>query len=459
MKINLLAFAAAAAVLLSGCGSSDQSSDQSSDSSSRIVTASKQTTTSKTTTISKATTTYKTTAASKTTARSVTEQKTDPVSTKAVIGNVTDDSQPVKKNSSDSTVRDRTPRFGEYNETTVNVSAKGSYTEMDSIDYYYNTIDDFHKFMYIAMYDVCIHGGQKDYKAYINIPQELIWDFSDDFYMTFACLMDDYPEFYYFDEQAGLSWDYADKNPNNGYYRVYIYQSEDFPKFEKEQEELKAAAADFLADIDLTGSEYDVALRVHDKLLDTVVFDETEKEENDSKDFKYVQTAYGALVNHKAVCEGYADALSYLLRWCGIMCLPIEGSAGSGSTYDEAMENASSGYHAWNLMRLDGKFSETDPSWDDFKEDDYSKYTLSLIKKVPGLLEKSKHIYWNISIPEMRDLRLRDEFIYYTDSDGKTYSLAHDCVIHLRSNDPRCPYYSNSGSYNYKALADMLPEK
>ena len=456
MKKELLSALLAAALMLSGCGSTDTGDaalpwgkdDSSSQSSAATQTTARQTTK------AASATTGSTTAKVTTAAPSTTAAATVTTAGKATVQSVTSQQQ-----SSGDAVPNRTPRFGEYKELILSASSKGNYTEMDSIDYYYNKIDDFHKFIYTAMYDVCIHGGKKNsHKAYLNIPQELIWDFSDDFYMIFACLMDDYPEFYYFDEHAGLSWDYAEEGARDGYYRVYIYQSKDFPNFEKEQKELKAAASAFLSDIDLSGSEYDVALRIHDKLLDTVVFDSTEKEENDSSQFKYVQTAYGALINHKAVCEGYADALSYLLRWCGIMCLPVEGSVGAGSTYDEAMENASTGYHAWNLMRLDGKYSETDPSWDDFSEEDYSEYTLSLINSVPGLIEKRKHIYWNVSIPEMRDLRRWDEFVYYTDSDGESYSLAHEFVIHLRSSDPKCPYYSNSGSYNYKALAEMLPD-
>ena len=455
MKKELLSALLAAALMLSGCGSTDTGDaalpwgkdDSSSQSSAATQTTKATSATTGSTTAKVTTAAPSTTAAATVTTASVTTKEETTVNT------VTVSEQP-----SGESVPDKTPRFKEYKEAVLSASLKGSYTPMDNIDYYYCNIDDFHKFIYAAMYDVCIHAGQKDYRAYLRIPESLIWDFSDDFYMTFACLMDDYPEFYYFDEQAGLSWDYAEDKYNSGYYRVYIYQRKDFPEFEKEQKELRAAANAFLSDIDLSGSEYDVALRVHDKLLDTVVFDDSEKQDDPENEFQHVQTAYGALINHKAVCEGYADALSYLLRWCGIMCLPIEGGAGSGETYEEALTNASEGLHAWNLMRLDGKYSETDPSWDDFSEEDYSEYTLSLIYDVPGLIDKARHIYWNISIPEMRDLQRRDEFIYYTDTDGETYSLAHGCAVHLRSSDPRCAYYSNSGSYNYRALAEMLPQ-
>ena len=61
-----------------------------------------------------------------------------------------------------------------------------------------------------------------------------------------------------------------------------------------------------------------------------------------------VQTAYGALVNKEAVCEGYAKAYKLLLNAMGIEC--------------DVVINAE---HAWNVVQLEGKWYLVDVTNDD----------------------------------------------------------------------------------------------
>ena len=69
------------------------------------------------------------------------------------------------------------------------------------------------------------------------------------------------------------------------------------------------------------------------------------------------QTAYGALLDGKAVCAGYADAYQRLLAAVGIRAYTIVGTAdnGDGEPFP----------HAWTLLYLDGKCLYTDVTWDD----------------------------------------------------------------------------------------------
>ena len=67
-------------------------------------------------------------------------------------------------------------------------------------------------------------------------------------------------------------------------------------------------------------------------------------------------TAYGAVCGKKAVCDGIALAYKYLLDRCGIRCILIPGS-GDGMP------------HVWNIVFWDGKWHESDPSWDTVSED------------------------------------------------------------------------------------------
>lgn len=61
-------------------------------------------------------------------------------------------------------------------------------------------------------------------------------------------------------------------------------------------------------------------------------------------------TAYGALVNGVAVCEGYAKAYKYLLEQVDIhafLCSSLEIG------------------HMWNVVEIDGKYYHVDVTWDD----------------------------------------------------------------------------------------------
>ena len=64
-------------------------------------------------------------------------------------------------------------------------------------------------------------------------------------------------------------------------------------------------------------------------------------------------TAYSALYNGKAVCQGYALLLYYMLLAAGIDCRVI-----SGYEAETGMP------HAWNIVQLDGVWYNLDATWD-----------------------------------------------------------------------------------------------
>ena len=64
----------------------------------------------------------------------------------------------------------------------------------------------------------------------------------------------------------------------------------------------------------------------------------------DYRDIDVVGTAYGPLVNHKAVCAGYAQANQLLLNRLGVYCVPIFGRTGFNMFYGEPN-------HEWNAVK------------------------------------------------------------------------------------------------------------
>ncbi len=103
-------------------------------------------------------------------------------------------------------------------------------------------------------------------------------------------------------------------------------------------------------------SDYEKALRLHDVLCAHVEYDRTLVSD-------YIHTAYGALVNGLAVCDGYTKAYQLLLRKAGISSHEVTGDAGGG--------------HAWNLVKLDGEYYYTDVTWDDQSEVYYAYFNLT----------------------------------------------------------------------------------
>lgn len=63
-------------------------------------------------------------------------------------------------------------------------------------------------------------------------------------------------------------------------------------------------------------------------------------------------TAYGALVDGTAVCQGYAAAFNLMASKCGLKSMTVCGIARGGA-------------HAWTFVKLGGKYRYIDCTWDD----------------------------------------------------------------------------------------------
>ena len=67
-------------------------------------------------------------------------------------------------------------------------------------------------------------------------------------------------------------------------------------------------------------------------------------------------TAYNALIDHGAVCEGYALEFYLLCKYAGISCRVVTGTAYASS---------GEGNHAWNVVKNGSKWYNMDVTWDD----------------------------------------------------------------------------------------------
>lgn len=137
-----------------------------------------------------------------------------------------------------------------------------------------------------------------------------------------------------------------------------------FPSYIMEGEALATARLEFdnkvneiLAAVEIGTAEFDIELYLHDLLAERVTYFESENAHN----------AYGAIVEGQAVCEGYAEALQYLLQRAGICSFIITGSSTNPGS------NESEG-HAWCAVKIDGDFYHVDLTWNDQGKNLYHAY-------------------------------------------------------------------------------------
>lgn len=99
------------------------------------------------------------------------------------------------------------------------------------------------------------------------------------------------------------------------------------------------------------------ALMLHDVLAKHIEY--TNYESNGKESY----TIVGALKNKKCVCEGYARAYKYLCDKAGIPCFMIVGFGRTPAGITES--------HAWNMVKLDGKWYHVDVTFDSLTDKDY----------------------------------------------------------------------------------------
>lgn len=130
------------------------------------------------------------------------------------------------------------------------------------------------------------------------------------------------------------------------------------------ESELQTACNSFYNSLNLSGSDFDKELAIHDALIEAVEYNHDVANYNRGHDVAH--TAYGALVDKLPVCDGYSKAFKMLLNKAGIECHVVAGLGGGGG-------------HAWNIVKIGGDYYEVDATWDDQTNADDSEYKVFLL--------------------------------------------------------------------------------
>ena len=110
-----------------------------------------------------------------------------------------------------------------------------------------------------------------------------------------------------------------------------------------------SAVAQLLSQLNVSGKDSYTKLKaIYDYITANITYDYDNLQNNS---YKLKHTAYAALINKTAVCQGYAVLLYRLALELGVDCRMIPGNSdGQG--------------HVWNIAKLDGKYYNLASTWD-----------------------------------------------------------------------------------------------
>ena len=272
---------------------------------------------------------------------------------------------------------------------------------------------------YDALYNACLNcESTVDLSAFSLIPDEA-WE-------ILASVLFDHPENFWTKRTAKGGMMNSDGTVST----VELNHILSKEQIAQQQQEIDAAVAEITKDISDDGGDYEIALKLYEKLAelldyDTIALNRQKRKtaEQLEREPDTLRNIYGALVLRKAVCAGYAKAYQYLLHRYGIEALYVCGDCFEG------------GRHAWNIVRLEGDYYQMDVTWADGSNTDPSKNR-----------EGITYAYFAVTDEDIRKSRSID-----------TKPAMPKCT------SDNCNYYVRNGlyftKYDPKEIRDVLTEK
>ena len=196
---------------------------------------------------------------------------------------------------------------------------------------------------------------------------------------------------FYYGDDANLSTYQKRVNDLNAEIDTLVAKIEGMDDFEK---------ALYIHDYIVLNSEYDLELLEYMEKNNFILPGELRSE-------KY--TEYSILVNGTGVCGSYALAYRAVLNAAGMECLYLSSSLMN---------------HAWNLVKIDGKWYHVDCCWDDPVPDTYGRARRTYFLRTDEEIMSLNHYSWtpgqykatDTSFSNMpRDYDMRQKYDYGTD--------------------------------------------
>lgn len=241
--------------------------------------------------------------------------------------------------------------FGAYSQTVskleISIPESGGYTAVDSRTAYDTLTTDAQRKAYRAMENSLFaftnEGGGENGRCQLArayIPRLS----SGEIYMVKEAVTADHPEVFWLCKAYDLEYNFKE-----GDYMI-LYSMYSYDEALVRVRALENAISAYLCDMTKGLDEYEREKFIHDRLVTECDYDSgAASSDSGAGD---ASSAYGALVNHRAVCGGYTAAMKLLMDRVGIESIPVRGTAeGVG--------------HVWLLTNIEGEWYHLDPTWDD----------------------------------------------------------------------------------------------
>lgn len=163
----------------------------------------------------------------------------------------------------------------------------------------------------------------------------------------------DNPQFFYISRTYHLEGHDSNKESNATFDAVLLQFTLPLEERRTAIQQLSAIVNELISGCPTNADDYEKELYLHDQLANRCVYD-TIAADSQADAHHNAYTAYGALIEGKAVCEGYAKAMQLLLLKANLPATVVSGlSLTSG-------EN-----HMWNQVTIHGENYFLDPTWND----------------------------------------------------------------------------------------------
>lgn len=250
-----------------------------------------------------------------------------------------------------------------WQEIRLDQPEEGSYTKIE-FRFYYNRLNEKEKDLYQSLLkNVLIISQEQDQEGRYFVretclSQELK---REEVQHAVEALLYDNPQFFW------LANTYAHTS-GGGSTIVQLYSNISAELCSSMSAELNESVAKMLNDFPKEASELDREIFLFKKITEQCRYDYTAGQNGET--WK-AYTAYGALVEGKAVCDGYARAMQLLCQYADLNCLLVDGMADGD-------------YHRWNLILIDGDWYHLDITWcdaDTMLQYNYFNLTDDIIQK------------------------------------------------------------------------------
>lgn len=240
-----------------------------------------------------------------------------------------------------------------------------------------------------------------------------VWDYQlkgNDIFTCYYQILNNYPEFFFV--ASRLSY----MQSNDGIVIAILPSyAMDEQETKKIKGEMDAAASKATALITDDMEDYEKALVVHDWLAVYCEYDYERYLTNSIPNESH--TAYGALIEKLAVCDGYSKAFQYIMQSkLGIPCY---------------LTSSSEINHAWNIILIDGQYYHIDVTWDDPVWDRIGRVGHDNFLRSDAGITETKHTGWDSTLKAEDDsykdalwaqssgsIIYHDGFWYYVDENA-----------------------------------------